>query len=136
MSLLRAALIYVDRGWATFPVAGKVPRTPRGFVDASTDPDVLERLFADPRATGIAIACGASRLLVVDLDGSDGRHSWADLRARHGGHDRTLTVETGKPGGLHLYFEGEGRSSAPARLEALEARAARKSCSSRAGCVR
>jgi len=112
MSLLRAALIYAVRGWATFPVAGKVPLTAHGFADATSDPDVLARLFAEPRATGIAIACGVSRLIVIDLDGSEGQHSWADLCARHGGHGRTLTAETGKPDGLHIYFRGEGRSSA------------------------
>jgi hypothetical protein len=110
VSLLRATLWYASHfGWSSFPVGGKVPLTRHGFHDASTDPDLLEHLFADPDATGIGVACGASNLVVVDLDGEEGRDTWADLAAQHGGHGRTLAAETGT--GLHIYFGGEGRSS-------------------------
>lgn len=109
--LLRAARAYAERGWATFPVRGKIPLTSHGFEDASTDPAELERVFSYPRTTGVAIACGTSGLIVVDLDGDAARDAWADLVARSGGHEPTLVAETGKPGGLHIYFAGEGRSS-------------------------
>jgi hypothetical protein len=112
VSLLRAALAYAAHGWAIFPVRGKVPLTARGLLDATTDAAVVSALFTDSRVTGVAISCGASGLLVVDLDGDAGHAAWADLAARHGGHPHTLTAETGKPGGPHLYFSGSGRSSA------------------------
>jgi hypothetical protein len=108
--LLRAAYWYARRGWSCFPVAGKAPLTAHGFQDATSSRFELERLFADRRATGVAIACGASRLLVVDLDGQEGLDAWADLAARNGGHEPTLVVAT-PSGGRHLYFAGEGRST-------------------------
>lgn len=110
--VLEAALEYAARGWAIFPVSGKRPQTARGFEDASSDPVVVERLFTDVTPTGVAVACGASGLLVVDLDGPAAAEAWAELAARHGGHSETLVAQTGKPNGLHLYFAGEGRSSA------------------------
>jgi hypothetical protein len=107
-----AAIAYAERGWHVFPVAGKVPLTAHGLHDATDDPGAVERMFYDDRATGVGIACGASGLLVVDLDGLAAQVAWADLAARHGGHSPTLAAETGKADGLHLYFAGEGRSSA------------------------
>jgi len=110
--VLEAALAYAARGWHVFPVAGKVPLTEHGFADAAADGADVERLFTDVTATGVAIACDASELLVVDLDGLAAQEAWADLAGRNGGHEATLAAETGKPGGLHLYFAGDGRSSA------------------------
>jgi hypothetical protein len=107
-----AAFAYAERGWHVFPVAGKVPLTERGFHDATDDLDAVERMFFDDRATGVGIACGASGLLVVDLDGLAAQEAWADLAASSGGHLPTLAAETGKPDGLHLYFTGEGRNTA------------------------
>lgn len=108
--VLEAALEYAARGWSVFPVAGKVPLTPHGFKDASADPVVVERLFTDVTPTGLAVACGASGLLVVDLDGPAAAEAWADLAAQHRGHGPTLAAETAK--GCHLYFVGDGRSTA------------------------
>lgn len=62
-----------------------------------------------PRAN-IGVNCGLSGLLVVDLDGDAGRDNWADIAARHGGHETTLVVDTGG-GGLHIYFNGAGPST-------------------------
>lgn len=106
--LLSAAAGLASRGLHVFPVAGKQPVTRHGLHDATTDPAIVERLFRDGRATGVGVACGPSGLLVVDLDGEDGLAAWADLSARHRGHDRTLTATTGG-GGLHVWFSGEGR---------------------------
>ena len=108
--LLRAALWYARRGWPCFPVAGKTPLTVHGFKDATCGEDELRRLFFDRRATGVAIACGEAGLLVVDLDGDEGRDAWADLAASNDGHEQTLVVQT-PTGGLHIYFAGEGPSS-------------------------
>lgn len=109
-ALRAVAQAYAHHGWAVFPVEGKVPLTRHGVTDATTDPALVERLFAGSRATGIAVACGASGLLVVDLDGEEGRAAWGSLTARHGGHPRTLTARTSS--GFHLYYSGEGPSTA------------------------
>ena len=47
--------------------------TPRhGFHDAASDADRLDEMSTGTDASGLAIACGASGLLVVDLDGRGG----------------------------------------------------------------
>jgi hypothetical protein len=107
-----AAVAYARRGWYVFPVAprGKTPITKRGMLDASTDMDLVAAWWERRPQANIGVACGPSGLLVVDLDGEDAVRGWADLAARHGGHERTLVARTGK--GFHGYFRGEGRSSA------------------------
>jgi hypothetical protein len=112
VDLRAAAIEYALGGWLAFPVNGKLPLTARGFRDATCDPVVIERMFADDRVTGIGIACGEAGLLVVDVDGFDAQGRWADVAACHGGHEPTLIAETGKPGGRHVYFHGNGPSSA------------------------
>jgi Bifunctional DNA primase/polymerase, N-terminal len=110
--LATAAVAYARRGWFVFPVAarGKTPVTRRGMLDASTDTELVAAWWEQRPQANIGVACGPSGLLVVDLDGEDAVRAWADLAARHGGHQRTLVARTGK--GFHGYFAGEGRSSA------------------------
>jgi len=105
-----AALEYAERGWHVFPVRGrsKVPLTAHGFHDASTSAAQIENWWARWPKANIGIACGFSKLLVVDLDGEEGRATWPDLAVRNGEQETTLVCETGG-GGLHLYFAGEGR---------------------------
>jgi bifunctional DNA primase/polymerase-like protein len=50
-------------------------------------------------------------LLVIDIDGEDGRLSWTRLAGHSGGHDSTRIAGTGG-GGWHLYFAGDGPSTA------------------------
>ena len=101
--LLRAAAKYAHRGWHVLPVAGKVPLTRHGYLDATADIDVIRSMFATTRASGIAVSCAASSLLVIDVDGEPGMSAWTSIAACHGGHDRTLVAVTG--GGFHLFFE-------------------------------
>ena len=68
-SLVRAALTYAARGWHVFPL---VPNTKRPAViaweeRAPRDPDRVRRTWSNT-AYGIGIACGPSRLVVIDLD--------------------------------------------------------------------
>jgi Bifunctional DNA primase/polymerase, N-terminal len=119
-----AAVDYARRGWFVFPLAprGKTPITKRGMLDASTDEGLVAawwengnrskigRTAAQRARPNIGVNCGASGLLVVDLDGKQAVRAWADLAALHGGHSKTLVARTGN--GWHLYFAGEGRSTA------------------------
>ncbi|MFU8875896.1 bifunctional DNA primase/polymerase [Micromonospora sp. SL4-19] len=133
--LLTAALTHAKRGWHIFPLRpdDKRPAFPDHSADdctgrdprcrnaghhlgweprATTDPDRIRRAWS-ARPYGIGIACGPSRLVVVDLDtpktpaeagGRDGLTVLAELAAEHGaGIAPTYTVTTGR-GGTHLYY--------------------------------
>lgn len=112
--LADAALAYAGRRWHVFPLAerGKRPATVHGLHDATTDLELVERWWSRRPHANVGIACGPSGLLVVDLDGDEAQGRWADLAARAGGCGQTLVATTGKPGGLHLYFAGDGPSNA------------------------
>ena len=106
-ALQAAAQAAVDRGWHIFPCApnGKAPMTPHGFQDAEPHARVWEPGSDSdyPRNANIGIACGASGLLVVDLDvkhAIDGITAFEDFM---GEWPDTYEVET-PSGGVHLYF--------------------------------
>ncbi len=68
--LLNAALVYADMGYAVFPCrpGTKIPATDNGYKDATTDPEQLEKWWAEtPRAN---IGMPTEGMLVVDKDGS------------------------------------------------------------------
>ncbi|MBB2749158.1 UNVERIFIED_ORG: hypothetical protein FHR35_009070 [Microbispora rosea subsp. rosea] len=122
---LRYALAAAARGWHVFPLVpgGKVPL--KGFTawerHATTDPDAIRRFWAR-QPYNIGIACGPSRLVVIDLDtpkkeGLRPPSPW-DLPGVNDGADVLAVVceQAGQPlpfdtftvttrrGGLHLYF--------------------------------
>ena len=106
---LAAALAYARRGWAVHPVrpGDKRPLLKDWPHQATTDPKTIEEWWARWPAANVALACGPSRLFVVDLDvkaGAAGPASWANLAARLGLGD--LLTPTGRTpsGGRHLFF--------------------------------
>ncbi|MEU7842627.1 bifunctional DNA primase/polymerase, partial [Micromonospora sp. NPDC049114] len=132
--LLTTALVHAERGWHVFPLRpdDKRPAFPDHTADqctgrdprcrtaghhlgwearATTDPARIRRAWS-ARPYGIGLACGPSRLVVVDLDrpkdgttGPTGLDTLAALAAAHlAGIDPTYTVTTGG-GGTHLYYQ-------------------------------
>lgn len=128
--LLDAALGYAARGWHVFPTrpGTKKPATPNhpahlcdrtdprchdghtGWEQRATnDPDRITRAWTT-RPYGIAIACGPSRLVVLDLDtptdpeAPGGAPRLAELETTTGEPlPATFTVQT-PSGGSHRYF--------------------------------
>lgn len=69
--LLAAALAYAELGYPVFPCAphSKKPLTEHGFLDASTDPEVIERWWtANPQAN---IGIPTEGLVIIDVDGKN-----------------------------------------------------------------
>jgi hypothetical protein len=106
---LAAALAYARRGWAVHPVrpGDKRPLLKDWPHQATTDPKTIEAWWARWPAANVALACGPSRLFVVDLDvkgGAAGPASWANLAARLGLGDLPTPAGRTPSGGRHLFF--------------------------------
>ncbi|WP_239676256.1 bifunctional DNA primase/polymerase [Natronosporangium hydrolyticum] len=123
MELLTAALAAADRGWRVFPLRpdDKRPAIRDWEPRATLDPSRIQRCWTTG-PYGVGIACGPSRLVVLDLDtpkpdqtpppawAREGIHNGADvLAALAEQHQQplpvdTYTVTTGR-GGTHLYYQ-------------------------------
>ncbi|CAN5679918.1 bifunctional DNA primase/polymerase [soil metagenome] len=112
----RAAHRYATAGIPVLPVSGKVPLTPRGLTDATTQASKLGFWFRNYAGAGVAIACGhelrsGGHLLILDVDvRHDGDSSVEELEAVNGELPTTWTVRT-PSGGWHYYY----RSQEPAQ---------------------
>ncbi|SNS13332.1 Bifunctional DNA primase/polymerase, N-terminal [Actinomadura meyerae] len=120
-----AALACAARGWHVFPLRPRDKRPLSGFTDweahATTDPARIRAFWERGPAFNVAVACGPSGLVVVDLDTpkpgeapppewdmpgvNEGADVLAVLADRHGEvfPFDTFTVTT-RRGGMHLYF--------------------------------
>lgn len=124
MSGRDAAVAAARRGWAVFPCRpdGKQPAVPDSWeTRACADPDRVARYWPSGRHN-VGVACGPSRLLVVDLDThSDLPDEWRQLAGICDGRDvfAALCDWAGQPwpvthwvatpsGGWHLYFTAPG----------------------------
>jgi len=104
-----AALELAQRGFFVFPLAtnSKTPITLRGHRDATTDPKRIDELWRRRPSANLGIACGASELVVVDIDvkhkvdGWDSLTSAMDALGQLPGPTRMASTPSG---GAHLYF--------------------------------
>lgn len=114
------------RGCKVFPCSPgtKDPATPNGWKDASDDPaQIAEWLRINPDFNW-AVACGPSGLFVFDID-PNGLDWWNKLLERdakvRAAVDAAFQVRTPK-GGLHVYFKGEGPSTASRIADGIDTR--------------
>lgn len=114
------------KGCKYFPVVpgGKDPATTHGWHEATDDPaQIAEWLRINPNFNW-AIATGLSGLFVIDVDPL-GLDWWAKLLERDpeikAAVDRAFQVRTPR-GGLHVYFRGEGPSTASRIAQGIDTR--------------
>ena len=107
--LLNAALELAAAGLPVFPcAANKRPCIPKdeggdGFKDATTDPDVIRRLFSHAGARLIGVPTGQrSGFDVLDLDYRHGAKAWEDAEQHRLPETRTHQTQSG---GRHLLFQ-------------------------------
>ena len=98
---------YSDVGVPIFPLLPKckTPATRNGFLDASTDKNVIQEWANRFPNANVGIVTGdKSGFFVLDVDlKSGGKESLQKLVDKYGPLPPTPTVETGS-GGLHLYY--------------------------------
>jgi Bifunctional DNA primase/polymerase, N-terminal/Family of unknown function (DUF5906)/Primase C terminal 2 (PriCT-2) len=118
MPLIDFALQYAARGWRIFPLRprSKLPLIARkaggrGFLDASADIKQITAWWTAHPSANIGLATGLSGLVVLDTDGAEGLAQLQELARRHGALPRTLCAKTGREGGFHIFFRGQGVKS-------------------------
>src|SRR4029450_7633617 len=104
----RAALELAAQGWAVFPCRwrgenAKAPLTINGHLDASRDPNQIQRWWTRWPSAMIGASVPES-LLVIDIDPRNGG-DLAELESTTGPLPATLTAWSGRnDGGQHLYY--------------------------------
>lgn len=124
-ALAEAARWYVTQGVPVFPLVPrlKTPLTTRGFYDATTDLEQVNRWWAHTPQANIGMPTGTVAD-VIDVDGPTGVASIApyvdSIRAVAIG-----IVSTPRPGGLHYYVPpaGHRKNSASKFLPGVDTRA-------------
>jgi hypothetical protein len=112
--VLYTALAYAHYGWYVFPChpGRKTPVTPRGYLDATTDPDQVMEWFARHPDRNLAVVTGAPGPDVLDIDqrGPEGSGFPALSRLRAAGLLAGAAGQVRTPsGGRHVYFEGSNQ---------------------------
>lgn len=114
------------KGAKVFPIVPgtKDPATTHGWHEATNDPAQIQRWLNVNPDWNWAVACGMSDLFVFDID-PNGLDWWAKLLERDpvikSAVDRAFQVRTPK-GGLHVYFRGEGPSTASRIADGIDTR--------------
>lgn len=106
--ILSAALALAGSGWPVFACgANKRPVVEHGFLDATTDPTIIRKMFAAKRAILIGVPTGpASGFDALDLDCRHGAADWEAANAQR--LPATRVHQTGS-GGRHLLFQCDPR---------------------------
>lgn len=112
-------------GGKVFPVVvgGKLPLVKNGWKDASSDPAQIEAWAREFPGCNWAISTGLSNLFVIDVD-PEGFEAWERIAAQPAVRealDSAYIVHTPR-GGLHIYFRGEGPSTASRIAEGIDTR--------------
>lgn len=109
---MKEALDAAARGWKVFPIVKNAKVPPKGFTDwenrASSNPEQLKAWGKQLPGCNWAVACGASNLIVIDVDvknGKSGKETLRDLEAKNGPLPPCRMAAT-PSGGLHYYFSG------------------------------
>jgi hypothetical protein len=128
-AILHQALAFARGGWRVFPCrpAEKIPATPHGYRDATTDQQQITDWFGHGRDWNLAVATGAPGPDVLDVDehGEAGNGYAAFRQLRDAGLlDGAAAYVRTPSGGLHAYFTGTDQRNAHLPAQHLDFRSA------------
>lgn len=110
MPTIVKALALAELGIHVFPVntSGdtKVPLTPRGHLDATTDPDRITAWWDEFPEASPGVAAGPSGLVLLDVDAKNGKDGWQSLMEAWVDIPDTLNYDT-PTGGVHYVYESD-----------------------------
>jgi hypothetical protein len=110
--LVVAASALAANGWAVHPLRGKLPATPHGVHDATSDRKIVAEWWGRGRYHGCNIGARVpSTLFVLDIDPRKPGclEALAALELEHGPLPPTLTTLSGRgDSGMHHYFNHPG----------------------------
>jgi hypothetical protein len=112
--MVSAALWYAQQGLRVFPCLplDKRPATPNGFLDATTDPEVIASWWAySGREFNVGIATG-HLVDVIDVDPA-GVRTWVQMLEDGLELDVVGSATTRRPAGLHFYVPASGMTTDP-----------------------
>ena len=126
---LREAVAFATSGWPVLPClpGQKIPATPHGYRDATTDPEQINDWFGHHPDWNLAIATGAPGPDVLDVDdhGPAGSGYPAFRRLRAAGLLDSAAIYVRTPsGGLHAYFTGSDQRNGHVPAHHLDFRSA------------
>jgi Bifunctional DNA primase/polymerase, N-terminal/D5 N terminal like len=105
LSLAEAAEAYASAGIPVLPLKprDKLPLTPHGHLDATTDIQKIREWWERWTNANIGIVPGDNAgFLVIDIDGPEGAQTLTKLEAMHSALPATLTSQTAR--GRHLLY--------------------------------
>jgi hypothetical protein len=108
------ALAYAAIGWRVFPIEPGEKRplgrlVPRGMLDASVDPHVIQQWWKAAPDAGIGIALAPSGLVAIDVDPRNGGiETFEELQSAHGSLRSDVMAFTGGGGEHHVFALPEG----------------------------
>jgi len=106
--MLETALSYAGKGWAVIPLkrGGKIPLTPHGVYDATTDEATIKAWWLKYPKANIGVRVGPeSNLFVLDIDNKNDKHGSVEFArlTEDYGFFQTYAVNTPNDG-IHCYF--------------------------------
>ena len=113
--MIEYALRYAALGWAVFPVKprDKVPATPHGCLDATTDSTQIRAWWDAAPDCNIGLACGEiSGVAALDIDPRSGGQEFFDAMTDENGQlpEGVFESQTGG-GGTHYVFSYRGEAN-------------------------
>lgn len=125
--LLAAALRCAARGWRVLPCRRKVPLTEHGYLDASSDPEVIRAWWQRHPSANVGVATGPTAFDAIDVDTKAGVNGFETVNRllRAGLANGYFAVVRTPSNGAHFYYPGTDQGISTMREHGIDFRSSR-----------